>query len=728
MSRINVIERDISGFTSLVNDETGAMVVKSSKGKSTPMFLQSEEDCLRELGKPSAEYPGVFEAIAFTRKAPLYCVSAIGSGALYGGVDVLVNNITGFGVGRDYSNFNYGTTTKGVAHAAGIGNGVTATFTGTFANTPITDVTDFSIYVNGFKKTATLSVGGTLSGSDISSGSVNLSTGAWTVTFAGVAGSYATITTNVDGSSNYNLSSGGTNKYIKITVDNTVVDNINLGSSATTTRASIISAINAAIGFTCATTSGNFIVITGRKGSINGIVTVEAPSLIDGNGNAIAGNSALTLVFSSGGTILTDLGSNPTLAIPRYNEAIVMNYHYTQDTSALVSHSFFTTSQYTDDLACSVQYLSGSKFKMKLYKNMTTGYSLIKEYSYSLIREKDAFGNSLYYADVFEKDSYVQFKINPVYTDTAYILPGTAIVAFSGGYRGADPSIGNFTSAWNNFQYSNKYRAKIFMDVYGTHASTINTLCQDYQPWAQGITCIPLGNDAVEALSFRSSIGLDTDDNALYTNWTKIRDDYNNSFAWISNIGSIGKKYAMMVNTYDAASPAGIDENGHGGQLNDWTVVEVENDYTQSELDNFRSNQINPIIFDQTYGLMAYGDQTLQVTNSDTSFIGTRRLYKLIIDVISKQILRKQEFKLNDPLHRLMAKTQTDNFLSPIIADGWIRTCKVICDETNNTDVILNARQFILDLYIRIMPNSQEIQLRLTRLPQNTVTVNEITI
>ena len=72
MSRTSVIERDLSGFINTLVDETGAMVINSSKGKSTPMYLQSEEDVLRELGKPSATYPGVFEAIAFTRQAPLW--------------------------------------------------------------------------------------------------------------------------------------------------------------------------------------------------------------------------------------------------------------------------------------------------------------------------------------------------------------------------------------------------------------------------------------------------------------------------------------------------------------------------------------------------------------------------------------------------------------------------------------------------------------------------------
>jgi hypothetical protein len=144
-----------------------------------------------------------------------------------------------------------------------------------------------------------------------------------------------------------------------------------------------------------------------------------------------------------------------------------------------------------------------------------------------------------------------------------------------------------------------------------------------------------------------------------------------------------------MGPSYDAASPAGLDENGMGGQIADWRVVEIENDYTQAELDAFYNAQINPLIFDESYGLLIYGDQTLQVTNSDTSFVGTRRVYKYMLDVISKQILRKQEFKINDPLHRLMARVQTESFVSPIKLIGWIK----------KISKLFVMRQIIMEMY-----------------------------
>jgi len=708
MSRTQVLERDLSGFINTLVDETGAMVLNSAKGKSTPMYLQSEEDCLRELGTPSASYPGVFEAIAFTRRAPLWVASAIGTNSAYGGIDVGKATVTAFGVGRTPSTFSYGSTAKGATHAVGTGNGVTATFSGTITNIPVSDEPNFKVKVNGIEKTVTMATGGALSGADITAGSVTLATGVFSLTFAGVAGSYATVTTDVNGASSYNLSVGSTDKYIKIIIDGSI-QTLNLGQSATTLRTAVISAINVAFGYTAASVSGNFINIVGRNGSTSGNITVSDPA---------TGDSALTAVFSSGGTSLASTGTNPTLSIPQYGRAVTFDYRYTADTSTTVSHSFFTTSPYTDDLAASVAYVSGSKFTLTLYKVGSTGNSLIQAYNYSLINEKDAFGKSLYYVDVFDENPYVTFKLNPAYTATPYTV-NSAVIAFTGGSRGNDPVTGDFTTAWNQFQYANKYKAKIFMDCYGTHANTINTLIQTYQVWGQGITCVPLGASASQALAFRSSLALDTDDVGLYHNWAKIQDDYNNSFAWISNVGSVGKKFAYMSDVYDAASPAGLDESNHGGQLNDWVVKEVEIDYTQAELDSFYNNQINPIILDQAYGLMCYGDQTLQVTNSDTSFVGTRRVYKYMIEVITKQILRKQEFKINDPLHRMMAKVQTEEFVEPIKANGWIRAYKIICDATNNTNTVLNNRQFVLDFYCQITPNSQWVILRLTRIGQN---------
>jgi len=594
MSRISIIEKDLAGFTNSVIDHKGAAVIKSSKGKNTPMLLQSENDVIQKLGIPSAQYPDVFEILAYVRYAPIWVVSSIGKNALFGGVDILSNNVVPFTIGRN-ENFTFNAIPTSIVETINTGDGTTTEFTGTLSYFPIVYPQNFKILLDTSEIPLTISETGTITGSYIT-GSINFTTGAYSLTFA--------------------------------------------------------------------TAPGNGVDIN-------------------------------------------------------------CQYIYSADKSSNISHSIMTTSPYKDDLACIVKYISGSQFELQLYRKTQLGYSLIQTYKYSLIQEKDYFGRSLYYMDVFNDDPYVQIKVNTSFVGT-YNLNITSQIDFAGGNRGEEPEASDYQACWDYFKYANKYPARLFIDTTGNNAEYIKTIVTQYQTFSFGITIVPLGKTPAQAITYVSELGVSTDKMAIYHNWAKIKDNYNNSFAWVSLIGSVGGKFAQMVDRYLADSPAGINEDGkYGGQLQDWTVVEMENDFTENDLTNYYNAKINPIIFDPVYGVMVYGDQTLSPVWTDTSYIGARRVYDYILEIVSKQILRKQEFKVNDQMHRLMAKVQIDNFIEPIKQSGWIRDYLVVCDETNNNDIALQNREFIVDLYIQIMPNSQWIKLRLTRVGQ-TININDL--
>jgi hypothetical protein len=391
-----------------------------------------------------------------------------------------------------------------------------------------------------------------------------------------------------------------------------------------------------------------------------------------------------------------------------------------------ISHVLFNASAYNSTnqvKVASVSSTSGTQFIASIY-NVSNGTArIITSYTYSLTREQDNFGKSLYFADVFKDNPYLICKYNTNTTVVAgtYSLLGTVAYTLTGGYRGSTPQSNTVTTAWQVFISSNKYPIKIFMDALGGHAGDIDTLITTYQPYAIGISVIPLDKSVADAVTYRNGLSLDTDVVSLYYNWSEIKDPYNNSYVWISNVGSIGGKYAQMVDVYDSYSPAGIDENHHGGQLSDWTPIDVEYDFTDANLQTLDEAQINPCILDEIYGLMIYGDKTLQVSLSDTSYVGTRRIYNFIIKNIIRQVLRKQEFKNNDESHRYKAKAMTDNFLSPILAGEYLRSALVICDSSNNTNEVLELRRFILDVLVQATPNSQKCILRLTRLSQTAI-------
>jgi len=398
---------------------------------------------------------------------------------------------------------------------------------------------------------------------------------------------------------------------------------------------------------------------------------------------------------------------------------IPSSYSYTDNT---ISHSFFAYSPYTDDIKMNIT-TSGTQYKAKLYKTESGNDVYVSEYDYSLSREKDNFGKQLYILDVFDKNPYLIAKVNASYTDSAPSLSSTAKTTFAGGSRGNDPVEADYSRCWDYFKKPNKYPAKIFMDVNGLGRTYVNTVIASYQYYSQGISVVPFGNDTDDAVTDRGA--LDTDNMSLYTNWRKIYDPYNDSFAWISNVGSIGKNYARMEPFYDGLAPAGIAEGSNpGGQIADYRTIEMEYDYDDSDLQTLDEAQINPVILDEIYGVMAYGNKTMQVSSSDTSYIHTRRIYNYVIEKVVKQVLRRQEFKNIDTIHMNKARSITETLLSPILAEELLAEAIVVCDTTNNTDVTRTNRQFVLDVYVKAQVDAEFCRLNLIRVGQNQVIAN----
>jgi hypothetical protein len=706
--------KDLSGYIQATGVETGFMAINASKGQSKPVKCRNQDDVLTYFGNPSATFPEVFEALAFVQSAPCWIGRAIGTGAYWGGVDVTATNVVPFGGGRgNPETFNFTTATQLTEYTAGSGTGLVKHFSGTATNIPAVNATlkikVGSTYVNASE------TGDSISGSDIDSGATHTfikTTGAYDFTFTGTVGTVAEVTGNV--AQPYNLS---TNKYVNITIDGTLYENIDLSDGASdpsaVTNVEVVNAINAIIPGTKAHTSGNYVKLNGAIASLaSGNISVEDPTL---------GASALSTVFSSGGGVLSAKGTDPVGAVPKYGETVVLEYSYTSDISSTVSHSFFSASPADDEYKVLIDNISGSQFNLKLYQTVAGNDVYLKEYNYSLLREKDAFGKNLYIMDVFDDDPYLIPVVNSSYAGTIPSLPGTPAVALAGGDSGSAPSASNYVTVWDYAKKVQDYPAKIFMNVNGLNLAYVNNILETYQYYSHQIGVVPLGNDVADAIAWRSATTIDSKYTSLYTNWRKIYDVYNDSYAWISNVGSIGRKYAAMADVYDGLSPAGIDEGPYGGQIADWTTIEMEYGYDDSELADLDAAQINPIILDEIYGVMIYGDKTLQVSLSDTSFIHSKRIIDTIIETAVKQVLRKQEFKLNDQNHQLSAKSKIETFMEPILAKQLIRDYRVQCDDINNSDAVKTQRLFIVDIILKVSVNSQKCRVRLTQTSQNAV-------
>ena len=172
-------------------------------------------------------------------------------------------------------------------------------------------------------------------------------------------------------------------------------------------------------------------------------------------------------------------------------------------------------------------------------------------------------------------------------------------------------------------------------------------------------------------------------------------DRFNDKFRYVPLNGDIAGTCARTdINDFPWFSPAGTDR---GAILN---AVKLPYNPSKLQRDSLYSNRINPVIFSPGSGIVLFGDKTGFAKRSAFDRINVRRLFIYLEDAISaaaKDLL----FEFNDEITRSNFVNIVEPFLRDVQAKRGIQDYVVICDETNNTAAIIDANEFIADIYIK---------------------------
>ena len=728
-----VNEQDFSGTPQLQTSEYGGCAIPSMKGSiNKPILIKTSRDITDRLGEINSTYWQLLEVNSYRRIAPIWVSRIIGLNYLYAGVHVSTDSVYGFGsrAGLVESSLNYTVLQTNTVESFGTGDGINDNFTGTLTNTPITS-TSLQLKRSGTLAgtIAATESGGTITGADISAGTLNLGTGAIDVTLTGTPGTPATYTTDVDlVASPIDLTLLVKPLAFNLNIDGTLYENIQTGlvdSSFTSTDLQTL--INTAVGTAVASASGNFTQIDGLIGdATNGLVQFLPPTDLVTYDNGLA---QLILSTYTSGNITGTASTNPSGAILKNGETITADYLYTSDESLNISHSIFAESPFNDSeytMYLDVEYLGGYQYTVGVYELSGTTYSLLKSYTYSLIEEKDATGRSLYYEDVFKNTPFIFVHKNTAYVDTPTLTTATK-VQMTGGYAGDAITSAEEVAAWTPFQKKTTYKVNTFLDIDGTQYLNAKNIIDTYQTRANLITTPPLGNDSAAQITYRQGTALNTDKVSMICGWRLVKNPFTGRNVWTSSVGAVGANYARMEPYFDALAPAGIPARGiPAGLIDDpYQIIELENEYDDAELLSLNNVQLNPIVFNETYGYYLRGDNTLKSVASDTSRIKNRRLYDLMLDN-TVEIMLVQEFKNNDTSSQQIVKLQLENKFNQILARGYLNDLLIVCDDTNNTAEVKNNEQFVVDIYVQATAESQVIQLNFIRVDQTTVLSNLI--
>jgi phage tail sheath protein FI len=98
------------------------------------------------------------------------------------------------------------------------------------------------------------------------------------------------------------------------------------------------------------------------------------------------------------------------------------------------------------------------------------------------------------------------------------------------------------------------------------------------------------------------------------------------------------------------------------------------------------------------------------MTNSAFASLPVRRLFITIEKAIATAA-KYSMFEFNDDFTQAQFRNLVIPYLRDIQGRRGIKKFQVICDGTNNTETVVNAEQFVADMYVQPNRSASKIQL-----------------
>ena len=338
----------------------------------------------------------------------------------------------------------------------------------------------------------------------------------------------------------------------------------------------------------------------------------------------------------------------------------------------------------------------------------------------------DSLGNSNFYKNViFNKSKYVYVVDTlsgdpshatwgrPLASTTYYTFTNPQVLPLTGGVD-ALPSDGNIEMGYDLF--TNADETNISLVLTGGASTTVQQYVIDNVANARK-DCVAFvsppstavvnnaGNEADSILSWNTSLARSSSYVVADSGWKYMFDKYNNVYRWVPLNGDIAGLCVYTDSVRDPwFSPAGFNR----GNLKN--VVKLAWNPNKTARDTLYSVGINPVGTFPGNGTVLYGDKTLQAKPSAFDRINVRRLF-IVLEKTIANAAKYSMFEFNDEFTRAQFVALVTPFLRDIQGRRGIYDFRVVCDSTNNTSQVIDANQFVGDIYIKPARSINFIQL-----------------
>lgn len=182
-------------------------------------------------------------------------------------------------------------------------------------------------------------------------------------------------------------------------------------------------------------------------------------------------------------------------------------------------------------------------------------------------------------------------------------------------------------------------------------------------------------------------------------------DRYNDVYRYVPSNGDVAGLCARTDQTNDPWwSPAGFNR----GQIKN--VIKLRWNPTKADRDVLYPSSINPLVTFPGQGTILYGDKTATTKPSAFGNINVRRLF-IVLEKSISLAAQYSLFEFNDAFTRSQFSNIITPYLRQVQGRRGITDFLVVCDETNNTAGVIDANQFVGDIYVKPNRSINYIQL-----------------
>jgi hypothetical protein len=219
-----------------------------------------------------------------------------------------------------------------------------------------------------------------------------------------------------------------------------------------------------------------------------------------------------------------------------------------------------------------------------------------------------------------------------------------------------------------------------------------------------------VGYEAEDIVEFRNTL-TSTSYAVLDTGYKYVLDKYNNVNRYVPLNGDIAGLCVRTDNTNDPWwSPAGLNR----GIIKN--VVKLAYNPSLADRDILYKAGVNPVCSFAGQGTILYGDKTLLAKPSAFDRINVRRLF-IVLEKAIATAAKYTLFEFNDDFTRAQFRNMVNPYLRDVKGRRGIYDFLVICDETNNTPVVVDRNEFIGTILIKPARSINFITLNFVAVP-----------